>query len=284
MMVKGNVFCVAVMVIVLLMVANGRNLTFHSKDAALDKMRLKVANDILSRSSYRLLWFDVNRRVIRVNCHSLLDSDGLELYALTPKRQISAVKLGRGRETFKLSKNKYSGTFTAVLPAFKKDLNWDGVAETVRVLAKVDTLFAPAKTIFMDPRIPLEIVKGEKAITLFFNQAPLANQLVRLLSRRGMDKTVKTDAGGRVAISDLRDLRKGISVVYRAPDQTCYIASYLLEAYSVFSPRHAIALQPLVNVGLIASGVAALLLLIRQLQLSYDERKYVQKGKLYKMN
>jgi hypothetical protein len=87
---------------------------------------------------------------------------------------------------------------------------------------------------------------------LLFNNQPLRNQKLRLVSRRGygcgVDRTVTTDADGMLQVKDVRDLRTGISLIYSAPAQTRYITSYRLEANSMFTPRYLRALAPLVKV------------------------------------
>jgi hypothetical protein len=273
---KSKIARGVIMIILLLMVYYNQKVSFHQKDAALDKMKLKVESSLLSQFSYRLIWFEMAHRTIRLHCNSLLETKEIELYAITPEEKVMAFEPGAA--THKLSKKAHSGTFAAVLPVFQKDLNRDGVVEKVQVVAKVDTLFAQVGTIFRDRRIPLEIVKGKNGITVLFQQAPLANQSLRLISSRRMNKVVKTDARGMIKVPDIRDLRKGISIIYLSKNHTCYIASYLLEAYSIFSPRHVITLRPLVKVVVLATGLVALFILIRELLRIYSQKKL---GKIY---
>lgn len=278
---SSNIARGLIMVILLLMAYYDTKVTFHPKDASLDKMSLGVESSLLAHSSYRLIWFEIEGRRLLVRYNSLLGPRKLRCYAITPAAKTVGLALAPDQKAFKLSGKEHAGTFAAVMPRFKKDVNADGALENIELSAKIDTLFTQVKTALLDPGIPFEVVKGTDGITVFFKQKPLINQAVRLIYQRGADKVVTTDAKGMIAIPDIRDLRQGITVVYQTPGPTCYITSYVQEAYSVFSKRHGIALLPLVKILLCAGGLAGIFLWGSRALASFHATKYAKKGRLY---
>ncbi|HEX3043192.1 MAG TPA: hypothetical protein VHY08_00440 [Bacillota bacterium] len=281
MKISSKVAQVLLTLAIFLMAYYDTKVTFHPKDASLNKMSLEVANGWLGHSAYRLLWFEMIDRKIVVRYNALLGAGKMQLYAITPKEKTVPVKLTSKRDIVKLNNEEYAGTFAAVLPSIKKDINGDGKLESVEFSAKLDTLFTQVKTALLDPGIPFEVVKGTNAVTVFLQQKPLANQKVRLIGQRGMDQMTATDAKGMIAIPDVRDLRQGILVVYQTPDHTWYITSYVQEAYTVFTKRHWIALLPLVKIIVYAGMLVGIFLLGRYGLASLHATKYAKKGRLY---
>jgi hypothetical protein len=221
-----------------------------------DQMEIRVEDDLFTQAPYHLFWFGQDDRTIKLHYNSLLGKQPLCIYALTKQESIVTVLPEQSRTAYRLAKD-YSGTLAAMIPPVRVDLDNDGQPETIQLSAKIDTLFAqpfkPIRTSFADPRIPFEVCwKGHQDILLLFNNQPLRNQKLRLVSRRGygcgVDRTVTTDADGMLQVKDVRDLRTGISLIYSAPAQTRYITSYRLEANSMFTPRYLRALAPLVKV------------------------------------
>jgi hypothetical protein len=223
----------------------------------------------LSQAPYHLFWFGQQNQMIKLNYNALLGAQPFSLYALTKQEAIVAVPLQQSRTAERLDKD-YSGSIVAVMPPVQLAPGQDDRAEKMQLSAKIDTLFTqgriPVRTAFADPRIPFEVcfkgyqgnqmldvcLKGKPAIQLLFNTKPLCNRTVRLVSRRGhgsgVDQRLTTDASGKLYIKDVRDLRSGISIIYRAADQIMYITNYRLEANSLFTKRYLKALAPLLKV------------------------------------
>jgi hypothetical protein len=252
----------SLMILLFLLAYFNKSLVFHSKDASLDKMNFVVTSYLMTESSQQLLWFDIVNRTIRLNGNALLGWDGLKILAITPAQGAAVIAPSAVNKPIRLSSQKYVGTFAAILPPIKTDLNNDGVCETIQLTAKIDTLFAPGKINFWDQRMPLEISKVKKGIIVFFHQKPLKNQRLGLIVRRGKEQSVTTDEYGVAKIPDVRRLRQGISIVYPTA-HNYYISSYFLESYSIFSGRHNTALQPLLKVMGISGLLAGIILLIR---------------------
>jgi hypothetical protein len=229
--------------------------TFYAATNSIDQMDIRVENDLLSQAPYHLFWFGQKDKTLKLYYNSLLGKQPLYLMALTKEEKIVTIP-PQARLAYRLSKD-YSGTVAAVIPPVQADLTNDGKYEKIQLSAKVDTLFAqgfnPPRTSFEDPRIPFEVCyKGHQTILLLFKNKPLANQAVRLVSRRrfglAMNRTVITNAAGMLQVNDVRDLRTGINIIYPARDQTRYIASYRLEGSTLFTKRYLEALAPVIKV------------------------------------
>jgi hypothetical protein len=267
----------SLMMLLFLLAYFQKSLVFHPKDASLDKMSLMVAGRLLSESSRRLLWFDIERRLIRLNSNVLLDWGGLTILAVTPTQTKTALAATAVKKPIRLSADKYIGTFAATLPPLTTDFNNDGTRETIKLAAKIDTLYTPDKSYFHDLRMPLELARDNRGILVFFRQKPLKNRRLRLLTRLGKGQSVTTDESGIMKVPDIRHLRQGISVIYQT-GRYYYITDYLLESYSIFSGRHLTALQPLLKV----LGLAGLLIGIILLAREKDRRRkrYLVSGTL----
>jgi hypothetical protein len=252
----NNLIKVLLALVIFLLCYFNQSLTFHAATNSIDQMDIRVENSLLAQAPYHLFWFGQKDKTLKLHYNSLLGNQPLSLYALTKKEAIVTVPAQQSRLTYRFAKD-YSGTVAAVLPPVQVDLNNDGRNEIIQLSAKVDTLFAqgfhPPRTTFGDPRVPFEVCfKGQQTILLLFKGRPLGGQTVRLISRRGfglaMDRTVVTDAAGRLRVNDLRDLRTGIILIYLARDQTRYIASYRLEGNTMFTKRYQEAFAPVVKI------------------------------------
>jgi hypothetical protein len=230
--------------------------TFYPDTASIAQMDIRVENSLVSQAPYHLLWFGQQDQTLKLHYNELLGEQPLSLYALTKQEAIVTVPPGQSRTAYCLDK-EYSGTIAAVLPPVRLELGRDEPIEQIHLSAKVDTLFTqgftPVRTIFGDSRIPLEVCfKGNRAIMLLYQTKPLCNQEIRLVSRRkfgfAVDQKVTTDAAGMLQVKDFRDLRTGISIIYRAGERVMYISSYRLEANSLFTKRYLKALDPLQKV------------------------------------
>jgi hypothetical protein len=252
--VKNMVKVLLVLVILMLFYFN-KVFIFHASRNSVDRMEVRVENELVAQAPYHLFWFGLKENTFKLHYNSFLGKQPLSLFALTKKDEIVMVP-PQSRQFYRFG-NDYSGTVAAVIPPVRVDFNDDGRQETIQLSAKVDTLFVqgfnPPRTTFGDPRIPFEVCynKGRQSILLLFNNQPLINKKVRLISRRGlglaMDKIVTTDAAGMVRFNDIRHLRTGINVMYLAGDQTRYIASYLLEGRTFFTGRYRETVAPLVK-------------------------------------
>jgi hypothetical protein len=240
-------------ILIIALVYFGKMVSFDPGPVAITQMNLEVQNSPVSQSPYQLLWFEVHSPTIKLNYNIFLDPKPLALYALTKRATVRGIQSGGLSEDF-------SGSLAAVAEPFKLDLDRDGVMEKVRLVAKLDTLFAqgftPPKTDFADPGIPLEIVfVKNNQLKVLFKGKPLVNQALRLTSQRAPERQITTDASGSFTVNDLRYLAGGISVIFLTQDHACYIASYLRESYSLFTPGHMVAMEPLVKVIFISAIV-----------------------------
>ncbi|MGD8401090.1 MAG: hypothetical protein PVH64_09175 [Bacillota bacterium] len=274
----NNIVKVLLVLAIFLLVRFDQAWTFYPATDFIDQMDIQVENDLLSQAPYHLFWFGQKDRTLKLHYNVLLGNQPFSLYALTKQEAIVMVPPQQSRTAYRLDKD-YSGTFAAVIPPIQVDLNNDGKSEKLQLSAKVDTLFAqphiPIRTVFGESWIPFEVCfKGNQAILLLFNNKPLCYQTVRLVSRRGYgcgsDRTVTTDGAGMLQVADVRDLRTGISISYQDGDQTHYIASYRLEANSIFTKRYQRALLPLVKVLLWAVGLIGLIIIGRRVCLEFD--------------
>jgi hypothetical protein len=246
--------------------------TFHIANNSIDQMDIRVEKDLLAPKPYHLFWFGQKDQTLQLHYHALLGDQPFRLLALTKKEEIVEIPPGQSQFTYSLGKD-YSGTVAAALPPLSLDLG-RGRAEKIQLSAKVDTLFAqgfhPPRTTFGDPRMPFEVCfKGQNTILLLFNNQPLANQAVRLTSRRGfglaVNRTVTTDAAGMLSVHDVRHLRTGINIIYQARDRIRYIASYRLEGRTMFSKYHQEALAPMAKAFEWALLLAVLLIVVQKL-------------------
>jgi hypothetical protein len=246
--------------------------TFHVANNSIDQMDIRMEKDLLTPMPYHLFWFGQKDQTLRLHYHALLGEQPLRLLALTKKEEIIEIPTRQSRFTYSLGKD-YSGTVAAALPPLSLDLG-RGRTEKIQLSAKVDTLFAqglnPPRTTFEDPRIPFEVCfKGQNTILLLFNNQPLANQAVRLTSRRGfglaVNRIVTTDATGMLRLHDIRHLRTGINLIYQARDHILYIASYRLEGRTMFTKYHQEALAPMIKTFEWALLLAVLLIVVKKL-------------------
>jgi hypothetical protein len=243
------------LLVIFLLVYFNQAWKFHASSNSIDRMDIRVENGLLSQAPYHLFWFGQKDKTIKLHYNSFLGDQPLLLLALTKKEKIVTIPQS-SRLDYRLGQD-YSGTVAAVIPPVQVDLNGDGNNEKIQFSAKLDTLFAqgfrPPRTSFEDPRIPFEVCyKGSQVILILLHNQPLANQTVRLVSRRGfglgMDRAVTTDAAGMLRFDDIRHLRTGICIMYQAPDQTHYIASYRLEGHTLFSKYYLEALLPVFKI------------------------------------
>jgi hypothetical protein len=260
---------VLLMLVTFLLVYFDQAWMFFPPTESIDQMSIRLEKGLLSQAPYHLFWFGQQDQMIKLNYNVLLGVQPLSLYALTKQEAIVAAPLLQSRAAYRLDKD-YSGSIVAVMPPVQLALGQDDRTEKIQLSAKIDTLFTqgrhPVRTTFADPRIPFEVcfkgyqgnqmldvcLKGNPAIQLLFNAKPLRNQAVRLVSRRGyglgVDQTLTTDAFGMLYVKDVRDLRTGISIIYRTADRIMYITNYRLEANSLFTKRYLKALAPLLKV------------------------------------
>jgi hypothetical protein len=250
-----NLVKVLLLLVIFLLVYFNNLVPFHTATDSIDQMDIQVEKSLLAQAPYHLFWFGQKDKTLKLHYNSLLGNQPLSLYALTKKEEIVMAPARQSRLAYGLDKN-YSGTVVAVLPPVQVDLNNDGHNERIQLSAKVDTLFAqglhPPRTTFGDPRIPFEVCfKGHNTLLLLFNNQPLGNQTVRLISRRGfglaVNHTVTTDAAGMLQVNDIRHLRTGINITYQARDQIQYITSYRLEGRTMFTKYHQEALTPMIK-------------------------------------
>jgi hypothetical protein len=260
----------AAIVIVLIFSAwSGKLVSFHTNTASIAQMNLDIQNSPVSQFPYQSLWFEVQSRTIQLNHNIFLNQKQLGLYALSKDGIIREIQSDRGKRTPAGLDGDFTGTFGAVLAPVAMDLNRDGVKEELQLVAKLDTLFTqgfvPVRTNFSDPRIPLEIVFIKNHLMkILFKGKPLANRSLRLISQRGREREIKTDVSGSFIIHDLRDLARGISVVYLDQKHSYYITSYMRESYSVLSSGHWLAMIPLFKVMAVSAIGIILLLLVRK--------------------
>jgi hypothetical protein len=250
-----NLFKVLLLLVIFLLVYFNNLMPFHTATDSIDQMDIQVEKSLLAQTPYHLFWFGQKDKTLKLHYNSLLGNQPLSIYALTKKEEIVMAPVRQSRLAYHLDKD-YSGTVVAALPPVQVDLNNDGHNERIQLSAKVDTLFAqglhPPRTTFGDPRIPFEVsYKGHNTILLLFNNQPLSNQTVRLISRRGfgwaVNHTVVTDAAGMLQVNDIRHLRTGISIFYQGQDQIQYITSYRLEGRTLFTKYHQEALIPMIK-------------------------------------
>jgi hypothetical protein len=251
-------------ILIVALVYFGKAVSFYPEPVAITQMNLEVQNSPVSRAPYQLLWFEVHSPTIKLNYNIFLNPKPFALYALTKQATVIGIQSKDGKSAYGGLSENFSGSLAAVAEPFKVDLDRDGVMEEVRLVAKLDTLFAqgfvPAKTDFADPRIPLEIVfvKNNQLKVLFMGR-PLVNQALRLMFQRAPERKITTDVSGSFTVSDLRCLAGGISVIFFNQDHACYIASYIRESYSLFTSGYMMAMEPLLKVIFISAIVILLL-------------------------
>ncbi|HEX9062772.1 MAG TPA: hypothetical protein VF941_21590, partial [Clostridia bacterium] len=188
--------------------------------------------------------------------------------AICPIVPAEIVKHNEKPVTIELVDN-YSGTICAVLPPFSKDINNDGTNENIRLSSKIDTLLTqglgPVKTTFLYDSIPMEVsYKGDGKIVVYFNKKPLADRNIKLISNKGLDRSVKTDDLGAIEITDLRDLRSGINVIYLdQKSNTYFISSYMVQSNTLFSKSHFDALKSFLIVFIISLFIIMVIVVLR---------------------
>lgn len=250
-------------------------ITFYSSGNAIDKMSIQVEKSKYSSIPYGLLWFDFNNEIISLNVNILCDNSQMKMFALTKEGKIVPVSVAKSDI---LLKDTFSGSFVTVLPPFQADINNDGTKENIQLSAKADTIFtqgfAPVKTDFSDEQILMEIYNLRNGrIKILYDQKPLVNKEVLLISNRGLNKNLKTDSLGTLQIKDVRDLRAGIQVVYVENNNTYNISSYTVESNKLFTKYHYKALTPLLRVLLISAIIILLIATLRGFLPSDVEKK-----------
>jgi energy-coupling factor transporter ATP-binding protein EcfA2 len=93
------------------------------------------------------------------------------------------------------------GSVAAVSTPVSLDTNSDGVTETVYPSAKTDMEFtqgySPNAPVFLDSVLPFEVAfQNRTQFVLYFQQQPLANQQVEVVSGLGNAFTMTTDDSG----------------------------------------------------------------------------------------
>lgn len=260
---RQNILIAVLMIIIFLIAFFSQKVVFVLSNPSMRDMKLQVEKSSKSDAAYQLLWFETEDSTIKLCLNMLLETRGLNLYALDkggaicPIVPAQIVKHNEKPVSIECSDN-YSGTICAVLPPFSKDINNDGTNENIRLSSKIDTLLTqglePVKTTFLNDTIPMELFyKGDGKIIVYLNKKPLAGRNIKLISNRGLDRSVKTDDSGAIGITDLRDLRSGINVIYLdQKSNTYYISSYMVQSNTLFSKSHFDALKSLLIVLIIS--------------------------------
>lgn len=269
---KKNIFITiaCALLIIVLYVVNDKFIFYNFYESTADKT-IVLNNSSLNKIDNQLLWFEHDNNDMSLNKNVLVSSQGIKMYTVNNKEEVETMTISNKKE--KLSED-YTGTFLALLPEQRVDLDGDGNKEKVLLTAKTDTVltqgFNECRTVFESEEIPLEIALSNKTdITIYENGNILKNQNVNIKSARGLEKTYKTDSNGMILNLKINDLRKGITVSYKAGDNTTYICSYIVESSKLFTPLYFEAQKPMLYCCILSAIGIAVICMVRKYRYNY---------------
>jgi polyferredoxin len=238
-------------------------ITFYNFDDSIGNFQINLQKTTNSTVNGQMLWFTYDEGKIDLNLNPLLDSSAISIYSLTSEGTIPV-------EMHKSQKLNGTGTLFAIAPPCQFDVNSDGVTDTVYVSAKTDTIptqdqmIPPVNTKLSDQKLPFEAVFTKQSIvTLFYKNELLANQKVIINTAGLKNRVMTTDINGVLPSLDLRDIRKGFSLLYQDEKGLYYNLSYQVEDNTLFTSRHLAAMQPFFKVVMISGAVILLLVTLR---------------------
>ncbi|KNY28143.1 hypothetical protein [Pseudobacteroides cellulosolvens] len=262
-------------ILILLAVYFCMSFPFYLPEYGIERTSITVEKNNHPLAPYDLLWFDNKDEVIKLNANMLTDISQLKFYSLGYEGKVFPLT----HQGSPIAMNKgMTGTYAAILPTFKADIDNNGKKDKISLSAKFDSIFTQSsefmfmklfgvvRTNFTMKEIPLEIfyIEGSK-VMIFYDQKPLANSKIQLISNRGLNKTVKTDAAGMLPSMNKKDLRKGIQVVYVSEDGTYNISSYTLEGEKFFTGYYYKAMLPFLKVMFYSAILILVILIVRKM-------------------
>lgn len=268
---KNILITVACMLlIIVLYVVNDKFVFYNFHESTADKT-IVLNNSSLNKMDNQLLWFEYNDNKMSLNKNVLMSSEGMKVYTVNNKEEIEAMDVSNKEK--RLNEN-YTGTFLALLPEQRVDLDGDGNKEKVLLSAKTDTIltqgFNYCRTVFESKDIPLEVALSDKNnITIYANGRVLKNKTVNIKSARGLDENYKTDSNGMILNLKIKDLRQGITVSYKAGNNQTYICSYIVESNKLFTPLYFEAQKPMLYCCLLSAVGIAVICIVRKYKYAY---------------
>lgn len=269
---KKNIFITiaCMLLIIVLYVVNDNFIFYNFYESTADKT-IVLNNSSLNKIDNQLLWFEHDDNNMSLNKNVLLLSEKIKMYTVNTKEEVETMTVSNKSKQLR---EDYTGTFLALLPEQRVDLDGDGKREKVLLTAKTDTIltqgFNECRTVFESEEIPLEVALSNKTdITIYVNGTLLKNQNVDIKSARGLDKTYKTNSDGMILNLKIKDLRQGITVSYKAGNNQTYVCSYIVESSKLFTPLYFEAQKPMLYCCILSAIGIAIICTVRKYRYNY---------------
>lgn len=268
---------------------------FYLPDYGIEKTTINIEKTNHPLAPYDFMWFSYDDEKVKLNINMMVDDiSKLKLYSLAhggaegeaPGGKVIPLEYSNPNSPIPLNA-ALSGNHVAVLPPFQADVNNDGKKETINVSAKIGAVFTHTgdfldflgmneeSVLFADERIPMEVLYMEDGkMMVFYGPGPLANTEVQLISNRGLNKKVRTDAAGNLPRQNYKDVRSGIQVVYVGEDNTYNIASYTVENETLLTGYHLKAMLPFIYSIALSSVLIFLIWAIMRVYSQLVRKKY----------
>jgi ferredoxin len=247
---------------------------FYQFDFSLDHVRMDQQKSTNSTVNGQMLWFTYDEGKIHLNLNPMLNLSAVDVYSLTQKGVIPVGNTGSPTLSG-------TGTLFAVASLCRFDVNGDGLTDTVHVAAKTDSIptqdqmSLPVNTKLSNEKLPFEVVLAKQSILmLFFKNQPMVNRKVTVNTASLKNQVMTTDAAGVLPQLDLRDIRKGFSLLYQDEGGGYYNLSYQVEDNTLFTGRYLAAMQPVFKVFFISVAAIFLIILLRTLGIIKTRLKY----------
>lgn len=214
------------------------------------------------RSKYNYLWWELNGN--RLVLKEKKDFNGtFRIYSLSVKDELYEITTN---ELDKRLDSLYKGTFLASSNEFKADIDGSGVKE-IFVNAKMDTLlvqgFVPTNTFFKLNGKGLEVVRqNDHQLNLYYNNNLLKNKNVLMVYTNGVEENYTIGDDGLINIPDVRDIRNGLTFVYKNEDNSYYISNYMLESRQLFNSEHFNNMKPLIIAIMVSYGIIFIFIIL----------------------
>ncbi|MCD7717670.1 MAG: 4Fe-4S binding protein [Lachnospiraceae bacterium] len=198
-----------------------------------------------------------------------IDQSDIQFYGLTT----SGIAV-LSEEHMSFLTEDYTGSFLAVSKMQYGDYNGDGQRDRLHLAARTDMEIllgnnADGETYSADAFALDVVLNRRREVQIYYNDAPLADTMVRVTAADGSVTDQITDENGVLTALGAKDAWKGITVAYSENNIDFYILSYKAEQTTLFTLRHLSALIPLLWI--LAVSVIGILLCMAARR--YLERK-----------
>lgn len=236
---------------------------FFAKDFILYDFHMEVSDYSFAESEQKpqqastSVWFSYGEAGRRLQYGTSIEED-FQLYGRTKEQSVPVTE-----EDMNPIRSELLGNIIAVAPVRSEDVDGDGTEENIHDSARADfgvDAFNPVPQRFDNPEIDLELVFAErKYILVYFQNQPLRDAGISILSENGQERTYHTDDRGQIEGLPIRDIRNGFTASYAPEETDIYRMYYALEDYPYFSTHFFRAHIPLILVLLLSfAGIAVI--------------------------